>query len=129
MHYSEPNIATINLQTWSNGILNYDNILCTAAFSWPGTYLTDLLHPHSPPFPFVLFRYQTMMMKMQLFILLGIVLIGTMVEVGKGAPGEQPEDPNHQTQPGTLKTLYKWLYKSIETHNAYNSVNKGAIQL
>ena len=46
-----------------------------------------------------------MMMKMQLFIVLGLVLIGIMVEVGKGAPGEQPEDPNHQTQPGTLKTL------------------------
>ena len=47
-----------------------------------------------------------MTMKMQLFILLGLVLIGTMVEVGKGAPGEQPEDPNHQTQPGTLNPFH-----------------------
>ena len=46
-----------------------------------------------------------MTMKMQLFILLGLVLIGTMVEVGRGAPGEQPEDPSQQSQPGTLKTL------------------------
>ena len=61
-----------------------------------------------------------MMMKMQLFIVLGLVLIGTMVEVGKGAPGEQPEDPSHQTQPGTLnpfhamakqKTVYKVLIR------------------
>ena len=40
--------------------------------------------------------------EMHLYILLGLVLIGTMVEVGKGAPGEQPEDPNHQSQPGTF---------------------------